>query len=199
MSVEQDGLGSQEGAEGQEQGSEEQGEASAQQQEEGQEAQEEQGEGQREAQTKTYDEDYVKGLRKESASYRTKLSAANKQIETLQQGQEAGMQELSTENATLKEENHKLKGQIRRAAFIESIQLPNPRAAWALAQDIGLEVEWDENHRPQGLDEVRKKLREEDPNLFGEGSADGGSTTQNPNDYQGPPGKGRLRAAHATG
>lgn len=149
-----------------------------------------------ETQAKTYDEDYVKGLRKESADYRSKLRTAEKQVKTLQEGQDANVQELSTENTNLKEENDKLKGQIRRAAFIESIQLPNPRAAWALAQDIGLEIEWEDNHRPKGLDEVRKRLREEDPNLFGEGSADGGSTTQNGDGYQGPPGVGRIKHAY---
>ena len=84
---------------------------------------------------------------------------------------------------------------MRRSQFIETIGLPNARAAWGFVLDGTVEVDFDENNRPKNLEAVRKALREEDGSLFGNGSADGGKTTANGGGYQGAPGRGRL--AHA--
>lgn len=145
---------------------------------------------------KTYDEDYVKGLRKEAASYRTRLANAEKRVKMLEEGQDADTSAVREENETLKTENESLRDLVRRSAFIEAIDLPNPRAAWAMARDMRMEIEWDENHRPTNLDATRKALREADPGLFGEGSADGGATTRTKNGYEGPAGVGRMRNAY---
>src|SRR5215217_2516006 len=104
MYVEQDGQGPQEGAEGQEQdptpqvGTDPNANANV---EPGQDPNanadpnpDPDPKGDPDTSAKTYDEDYVKGLRRESAGYRTKLSNANKEIEALRAGQESGMQEL---------------------------------------------------------------------------------------------------------
>lgn len=64
--------------------------------------------------------------------------------------------------------------QVRRSSFLETVGLPNPRAAWGYVLDGTVEVEWDDNHKPSNLEAVRKALKTEDATLFGNGSADGG-------------------------
>lgn len=152
-------------------------------------------EAQEETEAKTYNEEYVKSLRREAAGYRTRLSAAEKRMQQLEDSQDAEASAVREENDGLKSENEKLKGQIRRAAFIEMIGLKNPRAAWGYVLDGTVEVEYDDNNRPQGIDAIRKKLQEEEPELFGGGSADGGARTQTEG-FNGQPGRDRLTYAY---
>lgn len=133
--------------------------------------------------------DEIRNLRRENARRRTEG----------QQRQDSEATELTSvteERDTLRNENDTLRRQVRRQHFIEAIGLPNARAAWALAQDIGIEVEWDENDRPQRLTDVRKRLREEDSALFGNGSADGGPKGTPGPGYQGPGGPDRIAWAY---
>ncbi len=133
--------------------------------------------------------DEIKGLRKENSSRRT----AQKE----QQNAEATeLQNVSAERDTLKEENEKLTQQVRRSRFIETISLPNARAAWGYVLDGTVEVDFDENNRPKNLDAIRNALREEDGALFGNGSADGGATGKNGSGFSGRPGVDRMAYAY---
>lgn len=137
----------------------------------------------------------ITNVRNEAASNRTKLRAAERRVSELESARGSADEELATENSTLKEDNDRLRNRVRRSAFIETIGLPNARAAWGYVLDGTVEVEYDDNDRPQKLDAVRKALREEDASLFGNGSADGGRTT-NGSGYSGAPGRDRLAAAY---
>lgn len=130
----------------------------------------------------------IKDAREEAAKARKARNHAQKSGQT-------ELQTVSQERDTLKEENEKLTRQVRRSSFIETVSLPNARAAWGYVLDGTVEVEYDENNRPKNLDAVRKALREADSGLFGSGSADGGKTTVT-NSFSGKPGKDRLVHAY---
>ena len=129
-------------------------------------------EGQESGEQETFDRQYVEKLRKEAAANRAKLKEYEDRDKT-----EA--QKAAEERDTLKTENEKLKTGLRRAAFLESINLPSPRLAWNSLSDAGIELKYDAESRPQkqSLEAARKALREYDPQAFGasQGSADGGS------------------------
>lgn len=144
---------------------------------------------------KTFSEDYVSSLRKESAGYRTRAQQAESRVKELEGGQSNELTSAQQENETLKGENQELRGRIRRSAFIEQIGLPSPRLAWASLSDLSIDVEYDDDDRPKNLEKIRTALKKEFPREFGDGSADGASHTTG-SDTQVTPGYGRLRAAY---
>jgi hypothetical protein len=82
---------------------------------------------------------------------------------------------IAAERDSYKERATRLEDKVKRASFIENVSLPNARAAWAVARDEGLEVEWDDDLRPTNLPKIAKELQKIDPQLFGSGSADAGT------------------------
>lgn len=147
---------------------------------------------------KVFSEDYVKTLRTESAGYRKRANAAESRVKELESGQSEDLSTAQNERDTLKTQNEQLRERIRRAAFIEEIGLPSARLAYASVADLALEVEYDDDDRPTNLDDVRKALKKEFPQVFGDGSADGGAGSGDVGGYEGAPGVGRLRHAHSS-
>jgi len=176
--------GTQEGQEGQE------GTEGTEGSQEGTEGQEGQDSG------KTFSEDYVKTLRKESAGYRTRAQTAEGRIKELEGNQSEELTTISSERDDLRTENESLKERVRRSNFIETIGLPTPRLAYASLNDLSIEVEYDDDYRPKNLEKVRKALKQEFPREFGDGSADGGASGNGDGGYDGTPGIGRLRHAY---
>lgn len=132
----------------------------------------------------------IKALRKENAKARTERQKEADAKKTDLQTKDERIAEVEAENETLTR-------QVRRSAFIETIALPNPRAAWGYVLDGTVEVEYDEYNRPKNLDAIRKSLKQEDAALFGNGSADGGASSAGNAGYQGAPGYGRLLDAYS--
>lgn len=141
--------------------------------------------------------DEIKNLRKENGARRAAQKEQRDQEASDLQNVSGERDALREERDALREENEGLTRQVRRAAFIERIGLPNARAAWGYVLDGTVSVDFDDDNRPQKLDAVRKALREEDPSLFGNGSADGGAGGIASGGYTGAPGRDRL--AHAYG
>lgn len=131
----------------------------------------------------------IKDLRSENARRRK----ADKQAEDANKTE---LQKRDEEISELRTTNEALQRQVRRASFIESIGLPNPRAAWGYVLDGTVEIEWDENNKAKNLEQIRKTLKEEDGALFGNGSADGGTKTVGQVGYQGPGGPDRIAYAY---
>lgn len=121
---------------------------------------------QTQGQEQTFGREYVEKLRRENAGYRTKL----KEIEDAEKTE---LQRFQEENENLRTENGRLQTSARRSTFIERINLPSPRLAWASLSDLSVDVEWDENGNPKNLADVRKALKAEFPREFGDGSANG--------------------------
>lgn len=132
----------------------------------------------------------IKALRKENASARTERKK-------LEDAEKSEVERLTQEASERQERIDRLTRRLNRASFIEQWQGPNARAAWALAQDEGLDIEYDEDERVKNLDAVRKELKKIDPQLFGDGTSDGGTRTQGNTGYDGPPGQGRLAHAYS--
>jgi hypothetical protein len=145
---------------------------------------------------RTYDQDYVTNLRNEAAGYRVRAQAAETRVQELEDARGTADEQLRTENEQLRSDNATLLDRVRRSSFIEAVNLPNARVAWGVLEDAGIAVEYDENHRPTNLADVRRSLKREFPHLFGEGSADGGATTRKKDGYAGRPGVDRIAYAY---
>jgi hypothetical protein len=158
-----------------------------------QESEGEEGDGQ---EPRTYDQDYVTNLRNEAAGYRVRAQQAETRVQELEAARGTADEQLRNENETLRSENSTLLDRVRRSNFIEAVNLPNARVAWATLADTNLSVEYDENHRPTNLADVRKALKREFPNLFGEGNADGGATGGKKTGFAGRPGVSRIAYAY---
>lgn len=134
----------------------------------------------------------TKGLRKaldrlkqENREYRDKLRE-------IQDKDKSQSELIAEERDDLKADNERLRTYVRRAHFIEDIGLPRPRLAWAALQDLSIDVEFNEDEKTSNLPEVRKALRREFPEEFGDRSVNGGETGQGP---VGDDMNSRIRAA----
>lgn len=178
------------------------GASEGQEQTEGQQGDTRQQEGRQEEEdgqeSRTFDQDYVTGLRNEAAGYRVRAQAAETRVQELETARGTADEQLRSENENLRAENTGLLDRVRRSNFIERINLPNARAAWGVLADAAIAVEYDENHRPTNLADVRRALKREFPDLFGEGSADGGATTKKKDGFAGRPGVDRIAHAYET-
>ncbi len=71
-----------------------------------------------------------------------------------------------------------LQTRLRRATFIETIGLPNPRLAWAALNDLAVKAEFDDDGNLANKRQLVKALKDEFPREFGNGSADGGERAE---------------------
>lgn len=101
-------------------------------------------------------------------------------------------QKLAEERDTLRSDVERLRTRVRRSNFIEKIGVSSPRLAWAALQDLSVAVEWDEKDQASNLPQVRKALKSEFPEDFGDRSINGGETGQAPADSDM---NARIRAA----
>lgn len=116
---------------------------------------------------------------KENKKLRDQIKATDREKQQREDAEKTEIERLSTTNEELQSSNSDLQHRLRRFYFNERINVPNSRWAWAAAQDAGIEIEFDDEHNPTNLDEVRKALRKADPNLFGTaGKADAGEKSQ---------------------
>jgi hypothetical protein len=117
---------------------------------------------------------------RENAALRKRLKELEANQKQREEAEQTELEHATTRASELEERAQTLEKRVRRASFIESINLPNARAAWAVAQDLGLEMEFDDDDRLANADAMRKALKKEDPRLFGTGSADGGERSPAP-------------------
>lgn len=147
------------------QGVEEQGQGSASQAEENQGSSS--GRDERDAK--------IKDLERDNKKQRDQIRALQNEQKKRADAEKTELERLTEERDSYKSRATTLEDRVKRSNFIEQISLPNARAAWAVARDEGLEVEWDDEMRPTNLPKVSKELQKIDPQLFGSGSADAGA------------------------
>jgi Rad3-related DNA helicase len=117
----------------------------------------------------------LRELEKDNKKYRDRIRALENDQKKREDAEKTQAQRLAEERDSYKSRAAFLEDKVKRSNFIEQVGLPNPRAAWAVARDEGLEVEWDDEMRPTNLSKISKELQKIDPALFGSGSADGGA------------------------
>lgn len=125
---------------------------------------------------------------KENKALRDRLKQLEKVQKEREEKEKSELERLSATAEELQATNSDLQHRLRRFYFNEQINVPNSRWAWAAARDAGIELEFDDEHRPTNLDAVRKELRKADPNLFGTGKSDAGEKSAEPVQQQGQAG-----------
>lgn len=123
----------------------------------------------------------IKKLRVREKELDKQLKSQGKQLKNYERSQqsekeqlESRIEELTEQLSDYEKKESRWQADRRRNTFIEKVNLPNPRLAYASLAEVGVEVEWDEDDRPTNLPAIRKTLKEEFPREFGTGSADGG-------------------------
>ena len=127
----------------------------------------------------------VDRLRQENAKYR-------KRIKEIDDANKTETQRITEERDNLRTENEAMRSRLRRSNFIEKVGVSSPRLAWAALQDLSVAVEWDDKDQASNLPEIRKALKREFPEDFGDRSVNGGETGQAPADSDM---NSRIRAA----
>jgi hypothetical protein len=120
-------------------------------------------------------QDKIAELERDNKKYRERLRTIEKEQKKREDAEKTELERLAEERESYKERATFLEDKVKRSNFIEKITLPNARAAYAVARDEGLEVEWDDNLNPTNLPKIARELQKIDPQLFGSGSADGGA------------------------
>ena len=128
------------------------------------------------------DDPIVRSLRSRNAKYRKRAQDAEARLKKLEDAGKTQQQKLAEERDTLRADNERLRTRVRRSNFIEQIGVSSPRLAWAALQDLSVDVEWDELDRASNLPELRKALKREFPEDFGDRSVNGGETGRAPAD-----------------
>lgn len=116
---------------------------------------------------KVYDAEYVGKLRSEAASYRTRLSNAEKRLGEIENGQLSEMQKLQKQLETAQSERDALSRDARLgkiAGAAAKAQAKYPDAVARLVPDDA-----------EDIDSVMKQLRKDYPDMFRASSADGGA------------------------
>jgi hypothetical protein len=111
---------------------------------------------------------------KEAENLRRRLRQFEKQEEEKRKAQLSETEALQEENGTLKQQLESLQGQVRRANFERSLNLPDADLAWGMLTDLGLEVQWEDNNNPANIDSIRSALKKKKPRVWGNGTANGG-------------------------
>ena len=120
----------------------------------------------------------AQNLRKERNELQRRLEAIDNEKLTEQQKLE---KQIEAKDSAISEKDSRiadLETRLRRATFIETIGLPNPRLAWAALNDVSVEVEYAEDGSLTNKRQIVKALKDEFPREFGNGSANGGERAE---------------------
>lgn len=113
-------------------------------------------------------------LRRERNDLKQRLDAYESEKLSEQEKRDKRIADLEEELNGRDSRIAELESRARRSTFIESINLADPRLAYASLGEIDVQPEYDESGRITNLEKVRKALKAEFPRQFGNGSADGG-------------------------
>jgi len=118
---------------------------------------------------KTFDEAYVKSLREENASHRTRATAAEKRLKELEDAKLSDTEKLQKRAEEAEKSVSAAKTRIARAevkvAAVDA-KIIDPDAAYRLIKD---DIEFDADGEPKNVADLLKKLVTDKPYLVGDG------------------------------
>lgn len=116
-------------------------------------------------------QDEIKRLRRENASYRTKVKSFEEANQTEAEKREAALAAAEERASTAESRYRKAVGRAAVAEEASKSGAISPKAIHALIQDA---IEFDDEGSPTNVAALVEKLRTEEPALFRTPSADGG-------------------------